>query len=165
MYADPEVVRHAGSSTPRTREESERELRELTSHWEVHGFGSWAVTDRETGDFIGVIEIKYAGAGVEGIEPDEVEIGWTLLHASWGRGLATEAARAAAHHVFERLDVPWLVAYVRPANIPSLRVAEKLGMRDEGEGRAHNGDTVRIFRLPRGGLAAPTVRGSRSWAS
>lgn len=86
---------------------------------------------------------------MEGIEPDEVEIGWPVARPSWGRGVAAEAARAAVHDLFERLDTPSLVAYVRPANTRSLRVTEKLGMRYEGEGRAHNGDFVRIFRLSR----------------
>ncbi len=98
---------------------------------------------------VGVLEVHFAGEGIGGIEPDEVEIGWTVAPARRRLGIATEAARAAAADAFERASPPHLVAYIRPENATSLRIAAALGMRDDGEGTTRSGDRMRIFRLPR----------------
>ena len=126
-----------------------REVDAAAEHWELHGFGPYAVCDRETGALIGVFEIHYAGEGIGGIDPDEVEIGWTVAAYRRGAGVATEAGRAAVDHAFATLDVDHLVAYIRPANTASLNVAGKLGMRDDGEGTTRSGHPMRIYRLPR----------------
>jgi len=64
-------------------------------------------------------------------ETDEIEIGWWLARAWWGRGLATEAARAALHEGFTRAGLDRIVAIAQPANTASIRIMEKLGMRFE----------------------------------
>jgi RimJ/RimL family protein N-acetyltransferase len=129
----------------------EVELRAALRHWEQHGFGPWSLFDRESDDFVGVVEVHYAGNGLVGIEPEEVEMGWAIVPARRGEGLATEGAFVAAVDALVRLEPPWLVAYVRPDNTASLRVVAKLGMRREGTGRARNGDSVVVFRLYAGG--------------
>ena len=69
-------------------------------------------------------------AGLQLLEagPD-VELGYTLARAAWGRGYATEAARAVLRWAFAGLRLPRVVAVADPANTASLRVLEKLGMR------------------------------------
>jgi len=129
-------------------EQSRREVDAAAEHWERHGFGPFAVCDRETGALVGVLEIHYAGEGIVGIAPDEVEIGWSIAAYRRGSGVATEAARAVVDHAFVTLGLEHLVAYIRPANTASLRVAGKLGMRDDGEGTTRSGHPMRIFRLP-----------------
>ncbi len=64
-------------------------------------------------------------------ETDEIEIGWWLARAWWGRGLATEAARAALRDGFERAGLRRIVAIAQPANTASINVMRKLGMRFE----------------------------------
>jgi RimJ/RimL family protein N-acetyltransferase len=123
------------------------ELRAAIRHWEQHGFGPWSLFDKETREFVGVVEVHYAGNGLVGIAPDEIEMGWAIVEARRGAGLATEAVLVAAVDALLRLDPLWLVAYVRPENTASLRVIAKLGMRPEGTGRARNGDEVEVFRL------------------
>ena len=63
----------------------------------------------------------------------EIEIGYRLARAHWGRGLATEAARAVRDYAFDTLRLPRLIALIDPANTASIRVAEKLAMRHESE--------------------------------
>jgi RimJ/RimL family protein N-acetyltransferase len=126
-------------------DDPERELALTLAHWRREGFGHWLV--EEDGRFAGVLEVHRAGEGIGGIEPDEVELGWTVVEALRGRGIATEAARAAAVDAFERAGVPRLVAYIRPENAASIRVAEKLGMRHEADGLTRSGDPMLIFRL------------------
>ncbi len=134
----------------RVREESaRREVDAAVEHWAAHGFGHWAILDRGSGEPIGVLEVHFAGSGIGGIEPDEVEIGWSVVPDRRGGGVATEAARAAVADAFLRTSAPHVVAYIRPENGASLRIACKLGMRDDGEGTTRSGDRMHIFRLPR----------------
>ena len=124
-------------------------FREEVEHWAAHGFGPWVALARESGDVVGTFDVNYAGPGLEGINANEVEVGWMVDPRLWGRGLATEGARAACDDAYERAGVTSLVAYIRPDNTPSLRVVEKLGMTYEGDGRSRDGEDVRIFRMRR----------------
>ena len=132
-------------------EDAPRELRDAIAHWRAHGFGPWLV--EEGGEPVGVLEIHFAGPGVTGIRPDEVEVGWTVARAKRGRGLAVEAGRAAVADAFDRTDAPWLVAYIRPENVISIKVAGRLGMRHHADGLTRSGDPAKIYRLNRGSSA------------
>ena len=125
LNADPEVTRflkpldHAGSLAQAAR---------FAAHWDEHGFGLWAVVPREEGAPC----IGFAGLAIASFLPvilPAVEVGWRLAPAWWGRGLATEAARASIAFGFERLGLRSIVSVIDPRNERSLRVAEKLGMR------------------------------------
>jgi RimJ/RimL family protein N-acetyltransferase len=59
---------------------------------------------------------------------DEVEVTWALRREAWGKGLATEAARAWLDWGLEHLDIPYVAAYIAPENTPSRAVAERIGM-------------------------------------
>ena len=102
----------------------------MTGHWERHGFGPWALESREPG-----LEGRFVGfAGLAYVPPflsaagSAPELGWRLAPASWGRGLATEAALAARDDAFGRLAVPEIISIIHPENGRSQRVAVKLGM-------------------------------------
>lgn len=114
-------------------------------HWSRHGFGHWAVL--EEGRFVGVAEVHLAHPGVEGISAGEVEVGWSIASGAQGRGLATEAMRAAIVDAWARTGADHLVAYIRPENAASRRVAAKLGLRVRGPGRARSGDPVDVYEL------------------
>jgi RimJ/RimL family protein N-acetyltransferase len=125
-------------------EEAERELRYGLSHWRAHGFGPWIV--EEGGRTVGLLEVHYTGPGVTGLAPDEVEVGWMTVEAERRRGFAPEAARAAIDDAFERLRPPWIVAYIRPENAVSIRIAERLGFQHVADGLTRSGDPMRIYR-------------------
>jgi ribosomal-protein-alanine N-acetyltransferase len=91
-------------------------------HWEEHGFGWWAVEPRSNKQLIGWSGLLFLP------ETEEVEVGYLLDEAFWGKGLATEAARACLKYGFANLDLENIVAIVHPENTASQRVAEKLGM-------------------------------------
>lgn len=97
-------------------------LRQLEQEWIDRGHGVFAVLDRETGAFLGRVGLHYWP------QFDETEVGWILKREAWGRGYATEAARACVDFGFATLDVPYLTAMIAPANKASLRVAARLGM-------------------------------------
>jgi RimJ/RimL family protein N-acetyltransferase len=111
---------------PLSAQESSAMFDRIESHFGQHGFGLWATELRETGDFIG-----YVGLAVPRFEAAFtpcVEIGWRLDAAFWGKGLATEGARAVANHAFNVFHLDELVSLTVPANVRSRRVMEKLGM-------------------------------------
>ncbi len=125
----------------RSWEDSEKSLGSKLSHWATHGFGSFAIP----GD--GIIGLEYTGAGLAGIAPHEVDLGWSLRPDCWGQGIATEAARAVLDFA-RREQIGPLVVRMSPDNAISRRVAEKLGFILAGEGRAKNGDSVEVYRQP-----------------
>lgn len=154
MDADPAVMRHVAPNRPLSRAETAEQLDRFVRHWDEHGFGLWAVVPRDgDGRAIGL-----AGLAVPSFLPaivPAVEVGWRLDAAWWGRGLATEAARASVAFGFERLGLRSIVSVVEAGNARSVRVAEKLGMRP-GPDRVHpvTRRRLRVMQLPAAGPAA-----------
>lgn len=118
-----------------TREDALANLKKHISHHERHGFGLWPVELRETGELIGATGLQHLRDG------PEIEVGYRFLHDHWGRGYATEAARAAIAFGFGELGLDRIVAVTEPDNRASRRVMEKCGMTFVGvttlDGRAH----------------------------
>jgi len=121
---DPEVARYLnrppadGSFVPA-----------LERLWRRDGYGLWALESSEpptAGELIGFAGLGHPNflPGLEG----EVEVGWRLARSAWGRGLATEAARAAVAQARDVLGMRRLLSIIHPENERSRRVAEKLGM-------------------------------------
>jgi RimJ/RimL family protein N-acetyltransferase len=136
MNAEPAVMRFVAPNRPLRRDESADFLDRIVRHWDEHGFGLWALVPRHEPD-PGCI--GFAGLAIPSFLPavlPAVEVGWRLAPAWWGRGLATEAARASVDYGFERLGLRSIVSIIDAGNAASLRVAEKLGMRP-GRDRLH----------------------------
>ncbi len=114
----------------RTAEETRERLRELIEHQKRYGFSKWGVEDRASGVVVGDCGIQLLEGG-----PD-VELGYRLRPSVWGRGYATEGARACLGAAFTGLGIDRVVAIVEPGNAASVRVLEKIGMRPAGERRA-----------------------------
>jgi ribosomal-protein-alanine N-acetyltransferase len=136
MNADPGVM--AFFEATLSRAESDALVDRVQAHFNRHGFGPWAAELRESGEFIGFIGLSIPA--FEAHFTPCVEIGWRLAAAHWNRGLATEGARAALDDGFERLGLAEVVSFTVPANRPSRRVMEKLGMtHDAGDDFDHPG--------------------------
>ena len=84
----------------------------------------------------------------------EVEVGYLLAKPYWGRGLATEAARAIRDYGFDRLGVARLISLIRPENVASRRVAGKIGMRHERDLSVKGGDAC-LYSIERGHESDP----------
>jgi RimJ/RimL family protein N-acetyltransferase len=128
LNADPEVLRYVGDGRPMTRAASDALIDRIDAHWSDHGFGLWCAAPREAPDRC----IGFVGLAVPSFLPSvlpAVEVGWRLARDSWGRGLATEAARATLAHAFGPLELRSVISIIDPDNARSIRVAEKLGMR------------------------------------
>jgi RimJ/RimL family protein N-acetyltransferase len=128
LNADKEVVRYIGSGAPMTRADSDALLEAIEAHWREHGFGLWCAAPREDPDAC----LGFVGLAVPAFLPavlPAVEVGWRLARSAWGRGLATEGARASLRHAFEDLGLAAVISIIDPLNERSIRVARKLGMR------------------------------------
>jgi RimJ/RimL family protein N-acetyltransferase len=134
ICADPDVVRHVGA--PFSRAEAWLHIATMLGHWQLRGYGMWAVEERSSGAMVGRIGL-YEPEGWPGLE-----LGWMLARSHWGRGLATEGARAALGFAFGVLRRPHVISLIRPENVASIRVAEKLGERLEGRSRALGAETL-----------------------
>jgi RimJ/RimL family protein N-acetyltransferase len=124
-----------------------RELDVSSRSWREDGFGFWAVRDGAAGPLVAVVESHRIGPGVEGIAPEEVEVGWVVHPERRNEGIATAATRAVLADLRDRAGVDHVAAYIRPENEPSLRVAAKLGLRRRGDGRSRDGSPVGIYEL------------------
>jgi RimJ/RimL family protein N-acetyltransferase len=121
---DPQVMQHFPSLL--NRRQSDQMVDRVEAHFERHGFGLWAAELRAAHEFIGFIGLSIPRFDAAFMPC--VEIGWRLAAAHWGRGLATEGARAVVCHAFAFLKLGDLVSFTVPVNMRSRRVMEKLGM-------------------------------------
>ena len=125
VLGDAEVMRF-GSGARSPGDVRRWIVREVTDRYPTWGFGKWAVVQRASDEVIG-----YCGLAAfnDRCLPGETEIGYRFAKSQWGKGYATEAARATIAHAFGTLELPSVIAVIDPENVASLRVAEKLGMR------------------------------------
>jgi [ribosomal protein S5]-alanine N-acetyltransferase len=123
IWSDGEVMRYVGTGRPNaTIEETRAWIGRMTAHHELHGFGFWAVVEKDSGLLVGSCGMGYQRDG-----GPPVEFGYTLARSRWGRGYATEAAGACLRYAFEALRFQELVASVDARNVASQRVLEKIG--------------------------------------
>jgi len=144
MMADPEVTRFLGDGRPLDRADAWRQLALLIGHWELRGFGLWAVEERASGRFIGRIGCH---------EPDGwpgFELGYVLAREAWGQGLAREGAGAALDFARRELGRDTIISLIRPANRASIAVAEHFGARRTGSVEFY-GATTDVYTYPLSG--------------
>ena len=143
MEADPEVRRYVGGR-PRTREEGEQKFRDVYLKPITNRMGMWATVFKPEGRYIGYCGV-YAGS-----MPGEGTLGYYIAHDYWGRGLASEAARAFVDFAFRDLALTRIIASVEAGNQASKRILEKLGFqlewREPGERRSF--DHFALERTP-----------------
>lgn len=150
MCADPEVMRYLSATGDLlSREDAWRQLALFAGHWTLRGYGMWAVEERGSGRFVGRVGLHRP----EGW-PD-LELGWSLCRGAWGRGYATEAARAAAGYAFRELKRTYLIHLILAQNVRSIRVAERLGARPAGTAVVRGVEQL-LYRLDVRGPGAPS---------
>ena len=135
FYSDPEVIKYIPDA-PRTYEEAKEELEWfMNGHPRFPELGLWATIYKETGRFIGrcgLLPWTIDGQG-------EVEVAFALSKEYWGQGLATEVAQALVQYGFEHLQLSRLICLIEHENQASIRVATKIGMTFEKEGKDEKG--------------------------
>ena len=125
LCADDEVMRWLGGTMD--RQTAWRHMATLTGHWDLRGFGRWAVELRDTGELAGHVGLWYP----EGWPA--IEVGWAIARRAWGRGIATEAARASLDYAWTEVGLDRVISLIHPDNERSQSVARKLGERPTSE--------------------------------
>ena len=144
MWGDPEVVRYIGGR-PSSREETWARLLRYRGHWELLGFGFWAVFERATGTFVGELGLADFRRDVQ--PPLGVEAGWVLARAAHARGYATEGLRAALAWGAAHVAAREVSAVIEPDNTASLRVAHKCGFIAVAHASYHGAELL-VLRAP-----------------
>ena len=140
LNADPVVMEHFPGVL--SRKESDAMVDRIEAQFNEVGYGLWAVEAPDEALFIGFVGLSVPNFQAHFMPA--VEIGWRLDRTCWGRGFATEAARAALADGFVRVGLTEIVSFTAPANVRSIRVMERLGM-------THNpADDFDHPRLPEG---------------
>lgn len=139
LLGDPYVMR----CYPRTKDRAEALawIRWNQGLYREAGFGLWALRSRETGEFVG--DCGLTPQEIDGTV--EVEVGYHVRTALQGRGYATEAATACRDHARNELRVRRLIAIIHPDNVPSQRIAEKVGLRFERRTTSRAGQPVHVY--------------------
>jgi RimJ/RimL family protein N-acetyltransferase len=149
ICAEPEVMRWVGDSDGLSREDAWRRMAYVVGHWELRGFGNWALVEHDTGKLVGRAGL-YRPEAWPGLE-----VGWLVGREHWGRGFAPEAGRAAMEWGRNALGADRIISLIEDDNERSARVAEKLGMSVVGRTRIVNGQfEVRIFAVDLGSQEA-----------
>lgn len=140
VNADPQVMTHLPSTL--SRAQSDAVADRIRAHWAEHGFGLWAVELPGGAPFVGFIGLMKPS--FQAPFTPCVEVGWRLATDQWGKGYATEGARAALAYGFETLGLHEIVSMTVQSNVRSWRVMERLGMTRDPE------DDFDHPRLPEG---------------
>lgn len=143
MWADPVVVRHIGG-TPQARDRVWGKLLSYIGHWQVLGYGFWAVHERVTDRYVGDAGLADFQRAVTPSFDGAPEAGWAFAAWAHGQGFATEAMRAVLAWSDTQLRAPRTVCLIDDGNVASVRVAEKLGFRRWTE-TTLQGAPIRLF--------------------
>lgn len=131
---DPRVIEFLPSSM--TMEQVQSFIVHMQQQWEAYHYTLWAVEEKSSGQLIGFIGLS--SLDLSPLFPPCVEIGWRLDADFWGKGYATEGAKAALAYGFEQCELDEITAITVPANVRSIRVMEKIGLqRDKNSDFAH----------------------------
>jgi RimJ/RimL family protein N-acetyltransferase len=141
LDGDPAVMRYLSGGTPTPRDVIAREIlpRFLGYYERYDGYGVWAAIEKASGDFLGWFSFHPHDDG----NPGEVALGYRLRRVAWGKGYATEGARALIRKGFTELGAVRVLATTYQDNLASRRVMEKAGL-----------TLARTFRLTPTDLAA-----------
>jgi RimJ/RimL family protein N-acetyltransferase len=149
FWQDPEVVRYI-SGSPLPREQSWRRLIGTVGHWQLLGFGFFAIEEKHSGRLIGEAGFQEMHRDLHPAIEGTLETGWGILPAFQGKGYATEAVSAAinwADRTHAALDYSCIIS---PENRPSLDLARKLGFVADVT-TTYMGKPIVILRLRRHG--------------
>jgi RimJ/RimL family protein N-acetyltransferase len=129
-YGDDEVMRWLGSGSV-DLETTAFVVGRMAMHWHLLGYGMFAVQEKAGGDLVGRVGLMFHPMWP--LAGPKIEVGWTLQRSVWGRGYATEGAKASLTFGFDRLGLPQIFSMTLPSNRRSRAVMERCGLTPRGE--------------------------------
>ncbi|MGW2306662.1 GNAT family N-acetyltransferase [Actinomadura luteofluorescens] len=138
MLADPQVAGGLAESVGTSPADAWRSLALFIGHREMRGYSHWALVEKATGRFVGRAG-PWQPHGFPGLG-----VGWCLAREHWGKGYATEAARASLDYCLTELGAEEVISVILPDNSPSIAVAERIGHRYLRDIQ-YRGQTVHLY--------------------
>ena len=133
INGDPDVMRYIGNGSTWTRVQSEARIRRILQVYALYpGLGLWIGDEKKSRRFVGAYALIYIPKTVE------VEVGYRLCKSAWGRGFATEGARALVRYGMVELGLNRVVGLTHPENAPSKNVLMKAGLQPRGMGHYYD---------------------------
>jgi RimJ/RimL family protein N-acetyltransferase len=145
LVTDPRVLKYIGNAEPWSDDRLKNFVNGGIEHAKTRGWVLWPLIYKADSNLIGFCGFNSAFA-------PEDEIGWWLLPDYWGRGLATEAAKAVLEYGFRTFKFPRVISVAQPANTPSTRIMQKLGMHFD-RSFVHQGKDVVSYAINNPGTA------------
>lgn len=140
LNLDPEVTRYTGDKAFQSISQAWDFLENYTEEvYKVHGFGRWAVIEKESKE-------KWGWCGLKKRDNGEIDMGYRIFRRYWGKGCATECGRAVLKYAFDDLGIKRIIAEAVEQNTSSFKVMEKLGFEFLENGEDH-GFMTRIYQL------------------
>jgi len=169
LTADSRVMRFIGDGRTWPPETSDRLSAICQAHWDKHGFGWRAATERSSGELVGFMALNYVGEGINALNehagpPDlagphlaatDHVLGWWLLPSAWGQGFAREGAEAMCGEAFGDLRAPAVAAQIQPGNQASVAVARAVGLTFKFKTTSLGGGPVDVYWRARATPAGP----------
>jgi RimJ/RimL family protein N-acetyltransferase len=139
LLGDEDVMRFY--PRPRTRGEARDWIALNQRRYRDHGFGLWIISKRDSGELVGD-----CGLTIQRVDgADELEVGYHVRTSMQRQGYATEAAAASRDFARDVLEASRLIAIINPLNVPSRRVATKIGLTMEKRAAAPSGNEAVIY--------------------
>lgn len=139
ILSNPEVMKYSPRGAipkEKIKQVTQEILEFFINHWKQHGFGVWAVIDKQKGQLIGHCGLNFLP------NSPEVEVLYRLDQTYWNQGIATEATKASLRYGFEQVNLEYIVAITAPEHIASRRVMEKAGLKYEKDAYFYNLDVL-----------------------
>lgn len=145
LDSNPDVLKFIGIDSVKEIQESEDLIRVLQKQYAENGIGRWAVIEKSTGDFMGWSGLKLYREPINN-QINIYELGYRFIPRFWGKGFATESARAWVNYAFDELKIPKLFAVTDLEHHSSKNVLHKLGFKDI-EVIKYNGEDVNWLEI------------------
>lgn len=127
LDSSPEVHKYLGGNTISRIEQAQEVIEMIRKQYVENGIGRWAVIEKQTGSFVGWSGLKF----IKEFENNHInfyDVGYRLMPKYWGKGYATESAKAALKYGFETLGATEIFGSAHIENTKSRRALEKCGL-------------------------------------
>ncbi|MCT4298405.1 GNAT family N-acetyltransferase [Elizabethkingia anophelis] len=131
LDSNPDVMKYVGGVVSTKIEQSQQMIEFIQKQYKENGVGRLAVIEKSTNTLIGWSGLKYLTSEINGMK-NVYELGYRFLPEYWGKGYATETARAALNYAFNEIKTDMVYAMAVTENTGSNRVLQKLGFEEFG---------------------------------
>ena len=145
MWSNPEVVKFI-TGQPSNEQQSWGRVLNYTGHWALMGFGYWAVFEKSSGNFIGELGLADFKREMNPSIREIPELGWALKPEFHGKGYALEALNEVIAWAEKNLAVKKIACIINPANLSSIKLAEKLSFKEAVRTQYMGNDVILYYR-------------------